>query len=404
MGGGSQSGIWDRACIEINLDHLTHNVRVLEKAMPAGCELMAVVKAEAYGHGANVVCAHLNRIGVRAFAVATADEGIRLRKDGIRGEILILGYTDVRRAGELRHYRLTQTLIDDAYAQALNAQKVPVKAHIKIDTGMHRLGIGADQTESVRAVFAMKHLQICGMYSHLCCADSLAEDDRAFTKMQIARFYRLVDELKVHGITIPKLHIQSSYGLLNYPELQCDYVRAGIALYGVLSRPGEQTVQRLNLRPVLSLKTKVVLVRGIEKGGSVGYSRCFTAGRDSRIAILPVGYADGLPRALSCGAGSVVIGGKRFPVAGRICMDQMAVDVTDAREVAVGDTVTLIGAEDAGVSAPVVADCCGSISNELLSRLGAGFRLWHAKVCGSGNGTGFQPFTQFPESVMMNIQ
>lgn len=363
-------GRWDRACIEIHLGRLTHNVRVLEKAMQPECRLMAVVKADAYGHGADIVCSHLNRLGVRAFAVATADEGIRLRESGVRGEILVLGYTDVRRAAELGQYALTQTVIGYEYAKELNAQGVPVRVHIKIDTGMHRLGIEADRAGEVRQVFGMEYLQVSGMYTHLCCADSLAEEDMAFTRTQAARFYRLVDELKERRIPIPKLHIQSSYGLLNYPGLHCDYVRAGIALYGVPSRPGERTAQRLDLRPVLSLKTKVVLVRNVEKGGSVGYGRAFTAEHDSRIAILPVGYADGIPRALSCGAGSVVIAQRRFPVAGRVCMDQMAVDVTGAEDVAAGDLVTVIG-EDGGVSAPVVADCCGTISNELLSRLGA---------------------------------
>lgn len=367
----ARGGEWDRACIEINLDNLAHNVRELVRAMPAGCELMAVVKAEAYGHGALPVCAHLNRIGVKAFAVATIDEAIRLRTGGIRGEILILGYTDVRRAAELARYRLTQTLIDYAYAKELDACSVPVRAHLKIDTGMHRLGIESGETMQVLHVFAMKNLRVCGMYTHLCCADSLAADDVAFTRKQIARFYRLADHLKANGVAVPKLHIQSSYGLLNYPGLQCDYVRAGVALYGVPSRPGERTIRQLDLRPVLSLKTKVVLLRNVKRGASVGYNRCFTAKRDSRVAILPVGYADGLPRALSCGTGNVVIGKKRLPVIGRVCMDQMAVDVTDAEEIAVGDPVTLIGAKDDGISAPVVADCCGSITNELLSRLGA---------------------------------
>lgn len=179
---------------------------------------------------------------------------------------------------------------------------------------------------------------------------------------------------------IPKVHIQSSYGLLNYPELSCDYVRAGIALYGVLSSPGDDTRLKLDLRPVLSLKSRVVLIRKIRKGESVGYSRTFTAQRNSRIAVLPVGYGDGIPRNLSCGRMEVVIHGQNVPVIGRICMDQLIVDITDAKEVSVGDTATLIGKDGREEQMAVeLADQSGSITNELLSRLGG--RLVRTTVC-----------------------
>lgn len=205
----------------------------------------------------------------------------------------------------------------------------------------------------------------------MCCSDSLLSSDVSFTREQIGKFYRLVDDLKENGITIPKLHIQSSYGLLNYPELRCDYVRVGIALYGVLSAPGDKTALKLDLRPVLSLKARVALIRNVEKGSCVGYGRCFQAKRDSRIAILPVGYGDGFPRNLSCEKGYVVINQQKLPVIGRICMDQLAVDITDAMNVCVGDTATLISAERNGeISAPAVAEVSKSISNELLSRMG----------------------------------
>lgn len=362
----------ERAYLEINRKHLEHNVRVLQKAMPEKCRLMAVVKADAYGHGDFEISTQLDRMGVKAFAVATVDEGIRLRKYGICGEILILGYTDIHRAAQLKKYDLIQTLIDFNYAAALNGQGIAVKAHLKIDTGMHRLGISDEDLPAVKKVFAMKRIQVCGMYTHLSCPESRKEDDIAFTREQIERFYRVADALEGSGIPVPGLHIQSSYGLLNYPELRCDYVRMGIALYGVLSLPGEETVQKLDLRPVLSLKSKVVLIRRVGKGSRIGYDRCFTAGRDSRIAILPVGYGDGIPRSLSCGKGKVWINGHLVPVIGRICMDQLAVDITDAGAVAVGDTATLIGAEESGgLTAPFIAERAGSISNELLCRMGS---------------------------------
>ena len=367
----------DRAYIEINLENLAHNVAVLKAAMPSRCELMAVVKAEAYGHGMCEIAVHLDKIGVRAFAVATIDEGIRLRRCGIRGEILILGYTVPERAWELRKYDLAQTLIDYAYACRLNEQGCRVKVHVKVDTGMHRLGFDAGHhsnthIKEILDVFAMEHFDVKGIYTHLCVADSLEEEDVLFTRQQIADFYGVLKRLKKEGIRIPKIHIQSSYGLLNYPELKCSYVRAGTALYGVLSTPDAQTKLQLDLRPVLSLKTKVVLIRFVPQGESVGYGRTFVADRDSVIAILSIGYADGFPRSLSNRAGYVLINGGCAPIVGRICMDQLAVDVTDIADVEAGMTATLIG-YDGGkeIAAPVVADDAGSITNELFSRMGS---------------------------------
>lgn len=363
----------DRAYIEINLENLAHNAAVLKAAMPSGCELMAVVKAEAYGHGMCEIAMHLDKMGVRAFAVATIDEGIRLRRCGVRGEILILGYTAPQRAWELRKYDLAQTLIDYAYACRLNEQKYRVKVHMKIDTGMHRLGFDTGcHMEELMDVFAMEHFDINGIYTHLCVADSLEEEDVLFTRQQIAVFYGVLKRLKKEGIRIPKIHIQSSYGLLNYPELKCSYIRAGIALYGVLSTPDARTKLQPDLRPVLSLKAKVVLIRFVPQGESVGYGRTFVADRDSVIAILPIGYADGFPRSLSNRGIYALINGGCAPVVGRICMDQLAVDVTDIADVEVGMTATLIG-YDGGeeIAAPVVADDAGSITNELFSRMGS---------------------------------
>ncbi|MDE6314325.1 MAG: serine racemase VanT catalytic subunit [Lachnospiraceae bacterium] len=361
----------DRAYLEINLRNLEHNAKILQQAMVPECKLMAVVKAEAYGHGAFEITSHLNKMGIKDFAVATIDEGIHLRKYGIRGNILILGYTCIQRAPELKKYDLTQTLIDFHYASALNSQGVVVKAHIKIDTGMHRLGIPSSDFSKVEKIFHMKNIKVYGIFTHLCCSDSLLPEDAAFTKKQIKCFYGLIDVLKKDGITIPKLHIQSSYGLLNYPDLNCDYVRAGIALYGVLSSPKDDTLLKLDLRPVLSLKSKIILIRTICTGESVGYGRSFQAQRDSLIAIVPIGYGDGFPRSLSYGKGSVLIHDKYAPIVGRICMDQLAVDVTELDNVSVGDEVTLIsGDKFTELSATAVAACSNSISNELLCRMG----------------------------------
>ena len=276
------------------------------------------------------------------------------------------GCTSPQRAGELACLGLTQTVADLAHAEALSAQGVPLRVHLKIDTGMHRLGIAWDAPGAASAVFHMENLTVDGIYSHLCCADSLAPGDVSFTREQIRRFYALTAALAAQGISLPKLHLQSSYGLLNYPELRCDYARVGLALYGA----AEGTAARsLGLRPVLSFRARVASVRDVAKGESVGYDRAFTARRKSRIAVLPIGYADGYPRALS-NTGLVRIHGCLAPVAGRICMDQLAVDVTDVPGVVDGDIAELIG-DASPLRAGEVAARCGTIPNELLSRLGA---------------------------------
>jgi serine/alanine racemase len=362
----------DRAWIEIDLDNLRHNARQLQAALPPGCKLMAVLKANAYGHGAFAVAASLERMGVRDFAVATAQEGVQLRRYGIRGSILVLGPTDPARARELRRYRLTQTLLDAPYAQRLDRQGVPVQAQIKVDTGMHRLGFDAGDVDAIVRAFALRRVRITGLYTHLCAADRLTEADAAFTRGQLSRFACLTGTLSRRGIRLPALHVQSSEGLLNYPELSYDFVRAGIALYGVASAPDDDARLALGLRPVLELKARVALVRSVRAGETVGYGRAFRAARDSVIAVLSIGYADGVPRSLSDGKGEVLLRGRRAPIAGRICMDQLAVDATDVPGVKVGDVAVLIGSDGGEtLAAPEVAARAGAISNELLSRLGA---------------------------------
>ncbi len=360
-----------RSWLEISTENLRYNANLLRNLMPPGCEMMAVVKANAYGHGAVKVSKCMNEIGVRAFAVATIDEGIELRRNGIQGEILILGYTDVSRAKELHHYNLIQTIIDYYYALLLNNSQYPIQAHIKIDTGMHRLGICVEEADRVAEVFCLDGLEVSGIYTHLCVADNLEAEEVKYTQGQIERFYMLLEFLKDRGITIPKVHIQSSYGLLNYPELRCDYVRIGIALYGSLSSEGDKTRRSAQLRPVLSLKAKVILIREVASGESVGYGRDFILREGSRVAVVPVGYADGIPRNLSYGRGKVLLHGRSAPVIGRICMDQLLIDVTEIPEAKPGDVATLIGTDgQLEIPATKVAKRAGSITNELFSRLG----------------------------------
>lgn len=366
----------ERAWLEIDYPNLKNNVTVLKRAMPKDCEFMAVVKSDAYGHGAFEIATYINQIGVKSFAVATIDEGIQLRRYGINDEILILGFTPATRAKELYKYDLMQTLIDYDYAVKLNKQGYNLKAHIKIDTGMHRLGFDYEDKEAIKQLFRMNHIQVLGIYTHLCASDSLIAEDVHFTKLQIKHFYSLIEGLKEDRIKIPKIHIQSSYGLLNYPELSCNYARIGIALYGVLSSPNDETKLQLDLRPVLSLKSQIVLIRQVQCGESVGYGRAYITKNACKIAVVPMGYADGVPRSLSYENGKVIINGHRAPIVGQICMDQLIIDVTGIDRVSIGDIVTLIGKDgNDELSASAIAADSGSITNELLIRMGKRFIL-----------------------------
>lgn len=362
----------DRAWAEIDLDNLGHNVEEFRRILPKCCKIMAVVKANAYGHGDIEISRKLNRLGVSAFAVATINEGIRLRENGVAGEILILGYTFPEEFHKLIRYDLTQTVVDHEYAAILNEYRSKIKVHVKIDTGMHRLGENYKELQNIIRIFQCRNLTVNGTYTHLSAADSLICDDMEFTNKQIELFYKTVDRLKAAGYHPGKLHIQSSYGVLNYPYLKCDYARIGIAMYGVLSSINAETRINVDLRPVLALKARVVLTKDISENETVGYGRQFKAEKDTKVAVISVGYADGIPRSLSCGNGYVLIKGQRAVIIGKICMDQLMVDITGIPEVRQGDAVTLVGREGAEyISAETVAQNSGTLTNEFLSRLGA---------------------------------
>lgn len=363
-----------RAWIELNLDALRHNVALLRKCVPDGCRLMPAVKANAYGHGAIPIARELNRLGIDCFCVACAAEGIELRKAGITGEILILGYTHPTEFSLLCRYRLTQSVTDYAYAEKMQQSGIRLHVHIAVDTGMHRLGIRCEDIEHIAAVYQMKNLLVDGIFTHLSACDSAAPDCHAFTESQILAFRQVVKALSREGFSCKGIHLLSSYGMLNYPEAAESYVRPGIALYGLFST--EADTRNLHeicpLEPVLSLKARVASVRTLYAGESVGYGLAFTADHDMQIAVLSIGYADGLPRELSCGNGSVLIDGQRAPIIGRICMDQTLIDVSHLSDVKQGDTAVLIGVSGSEqITAGELAGKCHTIANELLSRLGS---------------------------------
>lgn len=346
-----------RCWAEVDLSAVRHNIGVLRRCLPEGCQLMAVVKADGYGHGAEQIARACAAQGVDAFAVATVEEGTALRRSGVSGDILVLGRSFPAEFSDALRYDLTLTAADDLHAGELAAFGSPLRVHIAVDTGMHRLGFPCGDMESIAALYRNPQLKVEGLYTHFCTADSGEREDIAYTEEQARAFFSLVEFLRGQGITPGVLHLQASAGILHYRGLPCGYARPGLALYGVGGG---------DLRPALTLKCRVAAVRTLSPGDTAGYERAFTAQRPTRLAVLTIGYADGLPRALG-GRGYVLIHGKAAPIVGRVCMDQTLADVTEIGEVLPGSEVIVIGP---GLPAAAVAKSAGTIPNELLSRLG----------------------------------
>lgn len=361
-----------RAWIELSRSALEANVSYLRSRLPDKCELMPAVKADAYGHGAVIVAKELNHLGIKAFCVACANEGASLRRRGIKGVILVLGYTAPEQFELLHRYHLTQTVIDYDYAVELSNYSKKIHVHIGIDTGMHRLGERCENIDRICEIFNMKNLIVEGVMTHLSADDSLEPANQDFTNKQADNFYLIVDELIARGYKCPKLHLQSSYGVLNYPELAEDYARVGIALYGVLSTAEDTSMWQDKLTPVLSLRCRVASVRRLYQNESAGYGiKCF-AEQDMKIATLAIGYADGLSRSLSYGRGYVLINGEKAPVVGLICMDQTIVDISNIDSVKEGDIATIIGTSgNEKINVTDIAETTDTIANEVLSRLGS---------------------------------
>lgn len=361
-----------RAWIELDRKALAHNVQVLQSLLPPHCALMPVVKANAYGHGAVLISQALYDLGIRAFSVAALSEGIQLRSAGLLGEILVLGYTPPEEAPLLHRWDLTQTAVSPDHAGRLSAMGVPLQVHLKLDTGMHRLGGDCGDLEALRSVFSLPNLQVTGVFSHLCTADSQTPAHRAFAQAQGALFHQTVERLRAMGCSIPQTHLLASYGMVNNPELGGSFARPGISLYGTWSSKGDWLSRPVDLRPVLSLKARVSHVHHLPPNASAGYGQQFTAQRETRLAVATIGYADGLPRCLSNGVGGALLHGFKAPIAGRICMDQTLLDVTDLPPVAPGDEVVFLGQSGSlTISALDLAEQAGTITNEIFTSLGS---------------------------------
>jgi len=340
-----------RTWAEISLDTLHQNYRAIRDHIPTGSRFMGVVKADAYGHGAVPISRALTEFGADALSVSNLEEAVQLRKGGIQLPILLLGYTPASHAAELVQWNVTQSVHTLDYARQLSAAVSGtgqrLRVHFKIDTGMARIGFvsyinEAPLQDAVRAA-ALPGLEVEGAFTHFSSADSTDPDAQAFTDLQYERFLRSLDYLKDRGLEFPLRHCCNSGAILQYPQYTMDMVRSGIITYGL--PVSEDLAGTLPLEPVLSLQTVVSQIKEIPAESPIGYSRTYQTGTPHRLATLAIGYADGLPVALSNNA-TVTIHGKRLPVVGRICMDMCMVDVTDAPEVREGDTATVIGGEN----------------------------------------------------------
>lgn len=356
-----------RTWTEIDLSNLEHNYRALRAMLPQGCRFLGVVKADAYGHGAVQVARRLETLGAEYLAVACLDEALELRQAGITTPILILGYTPTERAEALLDNGITQTVYDVEMARALSdaaaAAGKTLKIHVKADTGMSRLGWlcgGEDQSAAVEAiaqVCALPGLEAEGIYTHFANADG----DEDYTMLQFTRFLDLLEALKERGITFAIRHCAASAAALKFPCTHLDMVRPGIALYGHYPDPSCEGLDGPGLRPVMTLKTRVASVKAVPAGTPVSYGCTHMLDRETKLAALTIGYADGLPRLCSDKL-EVLIGGQRAPVVGRICMDMCMADVTGL-DVAPGDEVEVFGEH---LPIEDVAALAGTIQYELL--------------------------------------
>ena len=357
-----------RTWAEISLDNLTHNFETIRRQVGPKAKLLGVVKADAYGHGAVRVAKHLERLGAGYLAVSNIDECEELRDSGVTLPILMLGFTPADQTARILQLHMTQAVQSYDIAKEFSDRAVALGGkmivHIKLDTGMGRLGFSCDEAhfdESLREilrVLSLPGLEVEGVFTHFSVSDEDTEESVAFTKLQHERFARMIEKVETQsGFRFQLHHCCNAGGIASYPEWAWDMVRCGIILYG-----SGELAERMGMEPVMALKSRVAVVRDLAPGTSVSYGRTYFTTRKSRIAVLPLGYADGLHRALSNRMEVLTPYGRAKQV-GRICMDMCMIDVTDLPEVKSGDEVEIFGknvlcAEDAAA--------CGTIPYELL--------------------------------------
>ncbi len=357
-----------RTWAEISLDNLTHNFETIRRQVGPKAKLLGVVKADAYGHGAVRVAKHLERLGAGYLAVSNLDECEELRVNGITLPILMLGFTPADQAGRILKNDMTQAVPNLAIAEAYSSAAVhaggTMKVHIKLDTGMGRLGFQCDDAHfdaslrDILKILTLPGLDVEGVFTHFCVSDEAADECVEFTKVQHDRFLRMIDAVETQGNFRFRLHhCCNAGGIASYPEWAWDMVRCGIILYGT-----GDLAERMGMKPVMTVKTTVSTIKDFDPDTSISYGRQFFTTRPSRIAVLPIGYADGLFRALSGKLRVLTPYGEAQQV-GRICMDMCMIDVTDLPQLKVGDEIEVFGEHQLIETA---AKQCGTISYELL--------------------------------------
>jgi alanine racemase len=355
----------------VNLAALAHNLSRIKHYLRTGCEILAVVKANAYGHGAVEIARALACQGIERFAVASLDEGIALRQAGLSASIVVLGALFEKQVSDLVAHRLTPVVSDGrilpALAKAAQSHPASYPIHLKVETGMGRLGFSPEELlPLLDNPLLHRPLQVEGMMTHLADADG---KDNTVTNRQLGEFRAVLEQIRQRGRTLPLVHAANSAAIVRFPDTHFSLVRPGIMLYGYHTLPA--TVSAPDLKPVLSLRTTIAQLRNIPQGGTVSYNGTFVATRPTRIAVLPIGYADGYSRQLSH-RGSVLIQGRRAPIVGLVCMDMTMVDVTDIAQLQVGETVTLIGQQGGeAIWADEVAGWIDTIPYEVLCGIGS---------------------------------
>lgn len=332
-----------RVHADVNLDAIYKNIEETKKLLSNDTKLMVIIKADGYGHGAIPIAKVLDPI-VDAYGIAIIEEGIELRENGIAKPLLILGVTPVPLYNKLVEYDIMPAIFSYETAKILakeaRKQNKTAKIHIAVDTGMSRIGfpVNEESIKTVQKIAKLDGISIEGCFSHFATAD---EKDKTFTLQQINRFQSFVDELEANGVHIPVKHLSNSAGIMEVPNAHYDMVRSGISTYGLY--PSEEVDKNaLALCPAMEIKSFVTYVKTLDAGIGISYGQTFVTEKETRVATVPVGYADGYPRALS-NQGYVLIHGKKAAILGRVCMDQFMVDVTDIPGVSEGDIVTLVG-------------------------------------------------------------
>lgn len=354
--------VCDRSRVEISLPVLLRNLQIYRDHFSPDTEIMAVVKADAYGHGDRMISKFLSDYGVRHFAVSNIDEAIHIRDAGAEGQILILGYTPIDRVTELVSYGITQTLLSEEYAERIAQAGLPIKCQFKIDTGMRRIGLNADDPENCERIireYAGK-LNLTGLFTHLCVAATPEQNE--FTDKQISLFENIV--FRVSDLHLPFCHcMNSAGGIWHHSDASC-FARIGIILYGL--KPDYMNMLPDGIKPVLSWKSVISMVKEVKPSDTIGYGRSFTVEHPMIIATIPTGYADGYSRFLS-NKGWVLVNGHKAPIVGRVCMDQMMVDVTGISDVGFETEVVLIGKSgDEVITADDLANLIGTIGYEIV--------------------------------------